>query len=348
MQEHFDLQAYNTFGLNVRARYFCEASSVQQCRDALQFSRAQGLPLLVLGGGSNVLFREDYPGVVLHMATRGIDLINESGGTAVVRAAGGENWHGFVRHCLQSDWYGLENLALIPGSVGAAPIQNIGAYGVEVKDLITAVEVLDVATCEVEVLSRDQCEFGYRDSIFKRSLRGRKIILSVTFRLQREPLVNPSYGALAQALSTISDPQPHQVFDAVCAIRRSKLPDPAVVGNAGSFFKNPVIPRTQFEEISRIWPELPAFPAGDGSNAEMQRDCVKIPAAWLIEKAGWKGRRFGHAGVYQLQPLVLVNHGGASAADIITLAEQVMVSVEQQFGIQLEPEVQWIPPRTLD
>ncbi|MGB4247562.1 MAG: UDP-N-acetylmuramate dehydrogenase [Pseudohongiellaceae bacterium] len=348
MQKNFDLQAHNTFGLSVRARYFCEAASVQQCRDALQFARAADLPLLVLGGGSNVLFREDYPGIVLHMTSRGIDVINESAGTVLVRAAGGENWHGFVQHCLHTGMHGLENLALIPGCVGAAPIQNIGAYGVEVKDLITAVEVLDVTTGEIAELSREQCEFGYRDSIFKRGLRGRKIILSATFRLRREPLVNVSYAALAQAVSHIVDPQPQQVFDAVCAIRRSKLPDPAALGNAGSFFKNPVISRELFERVARDWPGLPAFPVGDAPHTSVVRDRVKVPAAWLIEKAGWKGRKLGNAGVYQLQPLVLVNHGGASAIDITSLAEQVMASVERKFGIRLEPEVQWIPPRSLD
>lgn len=348
MQEHFDLQAHNTFGLSVRARYFCQAVNVQQIREALQFAHEKSLPLLVLGGGSNVLFREDYPGVVLHMSSRGIDLISDSADLLLVRAAGGENWHGFVEHCLHAGLHGLENLALIPGCVGAAPIQNIGAYGVEVKDLIESVEVLDVISGEVATLSGAQCQFGYRDSIFKRSLRGRKIVVSVVFRLHREPRINLSYNALAQAMAGTPDPQPQQVFDAVCAIRRSKLPDPAVLGNAGSFFKNPVVSREVFQELSLAWPGLPAFPATASAETEVAVDSVKVPAAWLIEKTGWKGRKIGQAGVYHLQPLVLVNHGGASAADIIALAEQVMASVMRMFGIRLEPEVQWIPPRIPD
>ena len=346
MQEHFDLHAHNTFGLSAKARYFCEAASVRQCHDALQFARAENLALLVLGGGSNVLFRQDYPGVVMHMTIRGIDRISDSSDTVLVRAASGENWHSFVKDCLHSGLHGLENLALIPGCVGAAPIQNIGAYGVEVKDLITAVEVLDVVTGARDTLTSAQCEFGYRDSIFKRSLRGRKIVLAVTFRLQRQPHVNLSYAALAQTLASIPNPQPQQVFDAVCAIRRSKLPDPAVLGNAGSFFKNPVIAREVVERLSHTWPGLPAFPLTDSHEAGHAEASVKVPAAWLIEKAGWRGRTLGQAGVYQLQPLVLVNHGGASAANIVALAEQVMICVEQKFGILLEPEVQWIPPRT--
>lgn len=368
MLEHFDLQAHNTFGLSVRARYFCQAENARQCRDALQFAHGNALPLLVLGGGSNVLFREDYPGVVMHMTSRGIDVISESPDRVLVRAASGENWHSFVEYSLQAGLHGLENLALIPGCVGAAPIQNIGAYGVEVKDMIDTVEVLDVASGEIAALTGAQCEFGYRDSIFKHRLRGRKVIISVTFRLHRTPDVNLGYAALAQALSSIPDPQPQQVFDAVCAIRRSKLPDPAVLGNAGSFFKNPVIAKEVFATIGRSWPGLPAFPVNDthgrgstrgdavgsevGSEVESAvrsaSESVKVPAAWLIENAGWKGRTVGQAGVYQQQPLVLVNHGGARAADIIALAEQVMASVHEQFGIQLEPEVQWVPPRAVD
>lgn len=356
MLEHFDLQAHNTFGLSVRARYFCQAESIQQCRDALQFAHGKALPLMVLGGGSNVLFRENYPGVVMHMTSRGIDVISESPDVVQVRAASGENWHNFVEYCLQAGLHGLENLALIPGCVGAAPIQNIGAYGVELKDMIDTVEVLDVASGEIAALTCAQCEFGYRDSIFKHRLRGRKIIISVTFRLHRMREVNLGYAALAQALSSIPDPQPQQVFDAVCAIRRSKLPDPVVLGNAGSFFKNPVIAKEVFTTIGKSWPGLPAFPVTDthalesatGSTTGSTTKSVKVPAAWLIEKAGWKGRMLGQAGVYQQQPLVLVNHGGARAADIIALAEQVMASVREQFGIQLEPEVQWIPPRAAD
>ncbi|MDP1933095.1 MAG: UDP-N-acetylmuramate dehydrogenase [Gammaproteobacteria bacterium] len=346
MQEYFDLQAHNTFKLSARARYFCAITDVQELRDALQFARARNLPLMVLGGGSNVLFRKDYPGVIVHMTNRGIDIVAETAEAVWVRAASGESWHGFVEYCLHAGLHGLENLALIPGCVGAAPIQNIGAYGVEVKELITDVEVLDAVTGVIETLTCTQCEFGYRDSIFKHNLHRRKIILSVTFRLHRSPCINLGYAALAQALSGIADPTPQQVFDAVCAIRRSKLPDPTVLGNAGSFFKNPVINREAFAKVLQDWPDLPSFPVAVDNDRNSVSNWVKVPAAWLIEKTGWKGRKFGQAGVYQQQPLVLVNHGDASAADILALAEQIMFTVAQQFGIQLELEVQWIPPRS--
>ncbi|MES3008060.1 MAG: UDP-N-acetylmuramate dehydrogenase [Pseudomonadota bacterium] len=350
MQENVDLGSRNTFGIHARARYFCAVHTLQELRVALQFRRVKKLPLLVLGGGSNVLLCSDYPGVVVQIALHGIELLtgtgdeqgDPQGSELLVRAAAGENWHEFVQHCLHKGYHGLENLALIPGSVGAAPIQNIGAYGVEIQEWLSAVTVLDINTGEVETLSSAQCEFGYRDSVFKGRLRGRKIVLDVTFRLHRHAQVNLSYAALAQALSGLTDPQPADVFNAVCAIRRSKLPDPAVLGNAGSFFKNPVIPRLQYDALVRIHAELPSYPVQDKAG-QPSAVMVKVPAAWLIEKAGWKGRICGQAAVYQQQPLVLVNRGGATAAEIVTLARQIMEAVERLFDIRLEPEVQWIP-----
>ena len=347
IQENADLGSRNTFGLHARARYFCAVRNLRELRVALQFRRVRQLPLLVLGGGSNVLLCADYPGVVVQIALQGIEVLTESDDEVHVRAASGESWHGFVQYCLRNGYHGLENLALIPGSVGAAPIQNIGAYGVEVRDLISEVTVLDVGSGEIDTLTAAQCEFDYRDSVFKGRLRGRKIVLDVTFRLHRQPQVNLSYAALAQALSGVSNPHPGDVFAAVCAIRGSKLPDPAVLGNAGSFFKNPVIERAQYEKLLQTYVGLPSYPVYDRAG-QLSTSLVKVPAAWLIEQAGWKGKSCGRAAVYQHQPLVLVNLGGATAHELISLARQIMASVERLFDIRLEPEVQWIPAEPLD
>jgi UDP-N-acetylmuramate dehydrogenase len=347
IQENVDLSSRNTFGIRAHARYFCAVRSLQELRVALQFRRVRQVPLLVLGGGSNVLLCADYPGVVVQMSLPGIEVLAEREGELLVRAASGESWHGFVQHCLHNGYYGLENLALIPGSVGAAPIQNIGAYGVEVRDLVSAVTVLDISSGEIETLTAAQCEFEYRDSVFKGRLRGRKIVLDVTFRLHRQPRVNLSYAALAQALSEVSDPLPGDVFAAVCAIRTSKLPDPAVLGNAGSFFKNPLIAKTHYDKLLQSYANLPAYPVFD-REGQLSTTMVKLPAAWLIEQAGLKGKSCGRAAVYQQQPLVLVNLGGATAVEVVSLARQILASVERLFDIRLEPEVQWIPAEPQD
>ncbi len=349
MLEQVDLKPYNTFGLSAFARYFCSVTSVNDLQRALAFAKEIDLPVFILGGGSNILLREDFPGLVIRIALEGIVSHPQDDGSVIVTAASGENWHGFVEYCLHNGFYGLENLALIPGSVGAAPIQNIGAYGVEVKDSITELQLLDCDSMSIEVMTAEQCDFGYRDSIFKNELKGRKIVLSVSFRLHTTPDVNLVYGALAQALAQTTDsPRPQDVFDAVCQIRRSKLPDPKILGNAGSFFKNPVISVMQYEKVLQLFPTIPSFPVDQRTVQKKYNeavDAVKIPAAWLIEQAGWKGKTLGGATVYHLQPLVLVNSGNASADEIVALAGQVMESVKAQFEIVLEPEVQWIPAK---
>jgi len=342
-----DLQDFHTFGVAVSARHFCEVGSRGELREALAYASARGLPVLILGGGSNVLFREDYPGLVIRMCLSGINAVNKSEGLVEVRAEAGENWHGFVVHCLDQGWHGLENLALIPGCVGAAPIQNIGAYGVEVKDRIVQVEVLDPDSGQTRHLTAAECAFGYRDSVFKNALRGRAVVLSVTFALQHDRCVDISYGTLATELEGIADPTPRDVLDAVCRIRRARLPDPATLGNAGSFFKNPVIPENQYHQLRERFPQMPAFPV-DGKTYNNGANNVKVPAAWLIERAGWKGRVAGNAAVYERQPLVLVNLGGATASEITSLAFDVMDAVTAAFGIRMEPEVQWIPALTGD
>lgn len=338
VREHVDLKPYNSFGLSVSARYFTRVESLEQLREAVALCREKSLPMLLLGGGSNVLLREDFPGLVIQIALKGISQELSADGRVRVAAASGEHWHGFVAHCLANGLHGLENLALIPGCVGAAPMQNIGAYGVEVKDFITEVQVLDIATGAIETMSNEQCAFGYRDSVFKGAMKGQKIVLRVSFALQRSAVANLSYGALAQVLAEKGATASAQdVFDAVCAIRREKLPDPSVLGNAGSFFKNPVLGAQQFAQLLKENPALPSFPA-PGAAGER-----KLPAAWLIEQAGWKGKSVGGAAVYEKQALVIVNRGQATAQDVTSLAMQIIDSVQARFGVRLEPEVQWVP-----
>lgn len=339
MRENVDLTPYNSFGLSVNARYFTSVETLQQLQQAVAFSQENSLPLLLLGGGSNLLLRGDYPGLVVQVGLKGITQAQSDEGRVLVTVASGENWHGFVEYCLENGMYGVENLALIPGCVGAAPMQNIGAYGVEVKDIITQVQVLDIASGAIETLTNAQCAFGYRDSVFKGTLRGQKIVLGVTFELQRSCTPNVSYGALADALASKgTNVSAQDVFDAVCAIRREKLPDPRVLGNAGSFFKNPVLSAVDFARLQAEHPVLPSFPA-PGSEGER-----KVPAAWLIEQAGWKGKRQGGAAVYEKQALVIVNRDHATAQDVVNLALAIIGSVQTRFGVQLEPEVQWVPP----
>lgn len=338
MREHVDLKPYNSFGLSVTARYFCSAESVEQLRAALAFSKEKQLPLLVIGAGSNLLLRADFPGMVVQIAMQGLSVDESDAHDVIVRAQSGENWHRFVSYCLAHGYHGLENLALIPGNVGAAPIQNIGAYGVEVKDFIAAVQVLDIASGQIHTLSNSDCEFGYRDSIFKGEYKERKIVLSVSFRLPREARVNISYKALTQALANAGlGASPQDVFAAVCAVRREKLPDPAQLGNAGSFFKNPIISKAAFADLQKHFPLMPSFalPADE--------EHLKVPAAWLIEQAGWKDKMRGGAAVYDKQALVIVNKQHASAEDVTTLAGEIMASVWERYGIRLEPEVQWVP-----
>jgi UDP-N-acetylmuramate dehydrogenase len=341
MQRNIDLKDHNSFAIAVRADYFCCVENLQELQDALHFGTSNELPVLILGGGSNVLLRQDFSGLVIQLGLSGIELLNIDGDKVTVRAAAGENWHGFVSHCLQMGWHGLENLALIPGTVGAAPIQNIGAYGVEVKDFISEISVFDRHDAKVKTMHGDECGFAYRDSRFKSRDKERFVILAVDFLLDCQPRVNLEYEALAQALANHDKPPgPRDVFEMVCAIRRRKLPDPLVLGNAGSFFKNPIIPRKHFRKLLQTYPELPAFPAGFSNTGE---ELVKIPAAWLLERAGWKGVNRGRAGVYFQHALVLVNLGGASADEITTLAFELMASIEHLFEIKLEPEVQWVP-----
>ncbi len=341
LQRHADLTSLNTFQVPAFADHLGRFSDADQLRALLAMPELQGLPRMILGGGSNVLFTQDFPGVILLNEVPGIDVSREDDRHVWVRAGAGVDWHHLVLHAVDKGWGGLENLSLIPGKVGAAPMQNIGAYGVEIKDHFVELEALRLSDNTMVTFSKDQCQFGYRESYFKREGRDQYVILRVTFRLQKAPhVLNTSYGNIQEELAHmgISAPTIKDVSDAVIAIRRSKLPDPAVVGNAGSFFKNPVIPLDMADAIRRTHPDMPAYPAGEG--------LVKLAAGWLIEKAGWKGYRVdppggntGGHGIHDRQALVLVNHGGAKGADIYDLSEQVLRSVHEHFGVTLEREV---------
>lgn len=330
LQQQVDLSAYNSFAVPATAAWFLSVTGEEDVRMGLQHAARLKLPILVLGEGSNILFVNDFPGLVLRIANRGIE---QAGDGATVTVAGGENWHDFVSYCLQQGLHGLENLALIPGTVGAAPVQNIGAYGVELASFVERVEAINLRTGKLESLDRQACDFGYRDSVFKRPLEAPRVILRVTFGLSRQWQPDVSYRGLKEALPS-SAPTAQELFDTVCRIRRSKLPDPEQLGNAGSFFKNPVISAPKFVTLQATYPDIPGFPDQEG--------LVKVPAAWLLEEAGWKGRRRGAAGVHADHALVLVNHGGASGEDIYLLAQEMSSSVLGKFGIALQPEVRII------
>jgi UDP-N-acetylmuramate dehydrogenase len=330
LQRDVALQSFNTMALPAKARWYARVENLAGLRDALTFAQNRQLPVVVLGGGSNTLFADDLEGLLLHIALRGTALLEDFSDSVLVRVAAGEEWDGFLRECLMRNWYGLENLALIPGTVGAAPVQNIGAYGQEVAACIEQVHILDRQTLAESTLSRADCRFGYRSSIFQQVLRQSAVITAVDFRLQKTFQPNLSYPALAAAVKDIPHPTAALVRNAVIAIRTARLPDPARLPNAGSFFRNPVVSAQRLEELRAKWPQIPSFPQAEGS--------VKLAAAWLIEQSGWKGRRLGPVGMHDQQALVLVNHGGATYADVEKLAREVSAAVFSLFAVRLEPE----------
>jgi UDP-N-acetylmuramate dehydrogenase len=331
IKNNVSLKAFNTFGVDVRAQQYAEAHNDDEVREALAYAADQALPVLVIGGGSNLLFTADVQALVLRMASRGIRVLREDCSHGLVEAEAGEPWHPFVLWCLEMGMAGLENLSLIPGTVGAAPIQNVGAYGVEIKDVFHSLTAIDRQTGELREFVRDECEFAYRDSLFKREA-GRWLILRVRFLLPRVAELHLEYGPVRERLQQmgIEKATPMHVSRAICAIRSEKLPDPAVLGNAGSFFKNPVIAAAQAAELKDRYPGLVAYPQGDGQ--------VKLAAGWLIEQAGWKGFRDGDAGVHVLQALVLVNHGHATGTQLLSLARRIQGDIAERFGVMLEME----------
>lgn len=331
IQEQVSLKAFNTFGVDVRAQLFAEAHSDADVREALAYAASHDVPLLVIGGGSNLLLTADVQALVLRMATRGIRLLSDDGSRVVIEAEAGEPWHPFVQHTLAQGLAGLENLSLIPGTVGAAPMQNIGAYGVEIKDVFAGLTALDRESGELRDFSLEDCNFGYRDSLFKQQ-PGRWLILRVRFRLDRAAHLHLEYGPVRQRLSEqgIEQPTPTDVSRAICSIRSEKLPDPAVLGNAGSFFKNPLVPAAVVTQIKAQHPGLVAYPQADGQ--------MKLAAGWLIERAGWKGFRDGDAGVHKLQALVLVNYGTATGLQLLDLAQRIQKDIAERFHVELEME----------
>jgi UDP-N-acetylmuramate dehydrogenase len=319
--------------MDVKAKWFTAFSSEEELRERLANSRIKEESLLVLGGGSNILFTEDFEGIVLKNNIKGIHVLSETSDTVKIEVGAGETWHEFVTYAVNKGWSGIENLSLIPGSVGASPIQNIGAYGVEVKDVITTVHAVDINTGKSRQFTNAECRFGYRDSVFKQEEKGKWIITKVHFILHKNGLLNTTYGAIKDTLDKmgIQFPSAKDVSQAVISIRQSKLPDPAKIGNAGSFFKNPEISKSQFDSLKNTYPDIISYPINDTK--------VKIPAGWLIEKAGWKGKNFGTYGVHKDQALVLVNYGHAAGEDIKQLAQAIRHSIWETFGIQLETEV---------
>jgi UDP-N-acetylmuramate dehydrogenase len=331
LQSQVSLKPFNSFGVDVRAQLFAEARSDADVHEALAYSAQHQLPLLVIGGGSNLLLTADIPALVLRMSTRGIRLLSDDGQQVVVEAEAGETWHPFVQWTLQQGLSGLENLSLIPGTVGAAPMQNIGAYGVEIKDVFAGLTALDRQSGELRDFTLEECRFAYRDSLFKQQV-GRWLILRVRFALARSSSLHLEYGPVRQRLSEqgIEHPTATDVSRAICSIRNEKLPDPAVLGNAGSFFKNPVVSAAQAAEIRQRHAGLVGYPQADGQ--------VKLAAGWLIEQAGWKGFRDGDAGVHRLQSLVLVNYGGATGLQLLSLAQRIQKDIAERFHVQLEME----------
>ena len=336
-QETISLPPYNTFGLQATARYFVEVNTLEQLVTVLKDNTFQNLPRLFLGGGSNILLTKDFEGIVIKINLQGIEKQQENELPVWLKAGAGVVWHNFVLHCIAQNWAGVENLSLIPGTVGAAPMQNIGAYGVEIKDVFDELEALNLSTLQIEKFALDDCQFGYRESVFKHIYKNQYVILSVTFRLNKTPNFHIEYGAIKDTIAEMGVQQLSikAISDAVIHIRQSKLPNPAEIGNSGSFFKNPEIPIAQFQALKERFPAMVSFPS-------INPALIKVPAGWLIEQAGWKGFKDGHIGVHAKQALVLVNYGGGKGNDIKALSEKIQASVFEKFGILLHPEVNFI------
>lgn len=333
--ENYSLQERHTFHLPVKTRYYIEYDTVNElCAFIKENSLFREYSCYHIGGGSNLLFLQDYRGIILHSAIRFIECVGEDEDTVLLRVGSGVVWDDFVKYCVENNWGGVENLSLIPGEVGASAVQNIGAYGVEVKDVIEKVETIDMQNGESRTFTNAECAYAYRDSIFKKELRGRYIVSAVQYRLQKNAGYHLDYGNLREAVERYTHPTLADVRKVVIEIRQSKLPDPDVIGNAGSFFKNPVVSIEHYKSLKERFPDMPHYPV-DESN-------VKLPAGWLIDRAGWRGKVHGGAGVYEKQSLVLVNRGEATIGDITELAEKICHSIKEKYDIDLYPEVIYI------
>ncbi len=332
IQENISLKPYNTFGIDVKAKYFLEITGLAQLQKVLELNAYP--ERFIISGGSNLLLTKDIHALVIHINLKGKTIVEEDENAVEIKVMAGENWHNLVLWGLDQGFGGLENLSLIPGNTGTAPIQNIGAYGVELKDVFVSCAAMEIATGELVSFDLDRCEFGYRDSIFKKKAKGKYIITSVNLKLtKKNHVLNTGYGAIEEELKEkgIVYPTIRDISNAVIAIRQSKLPDPKVLGNSGSFFKNPVVSRKKLEKIGKKYPKMPHYEVG--------KDSFKVPAGWLIEQCGLKGKRFGDAGVHEKQALVLVNYGNATGKELLELAHQVQAEVADKFGIHIESEV---------
>jgi len=333
LHENISLKPYNTFAIDARAKYFTSFNNLEELEETLNYKLQTTNHKLVLGGGSNVLFTKDFDGIVLKNEISGIEIVKEDADHIYLKVGAGENWHQFVLYCVENNYAGIENLSLIPGNIGASPMQNIGAYGVEIKDVFYELEAFHLNDKSFQKFSLNDCAFGYRESVFKNKYKDQFVIASVTYRLNKQPHFNTSYGAINQELERmgVKELSIRAISQAVINIRTSKLPDPKEIGNAGSFFKNPIMPNQQYEELKKSFPNIVAFPSGN--------DRTKLAAGWLIEQCGWKGYRKNDAGCYPKQALVLVNYGNATGKEILDLSEEIIESVKKTFGVVLEREV---------
>lgn len=334
--QNISLKSYNTFGLDATAKFFVEIQSVEELVEVLQNPAFQTTKKLFLGGGSNILLTKDFDGLVIKINLKGIHKNFEDNTVINIQAGAGEVWHELVMYCVEHQYAGMENLSLIPGTVGAAPMQNIGAYGVEIKDIFEELQALNLETLAIETFKLTDCHFGYRESVFKHEFKGKYVITSVTFKLNKIAVYKVAYGDIQKTLEEmgVKELSIKAVSDAVISIRKSKLPDPAEIGNSGSFFKNPEIPKTQYDTLKAQFENIPSYPINEST--------VKVPAGWLIEQAGWKGFRDGQIGVHARQALVLVNYGGGTGEQIKALSQKVQASVFEKFGIKLSAEVNFI------
>jgi len=332
IQKNVSLKELNTFGIDKKATFYAEAHNSQEVIEAITQAEQLGVGIFILGGGSNILLTKDIDALVLKMNIKGIDTVAEDEQYVYLKVGAGEVWHDFVQYCIAHGYGGVENLSLIPGTVGASPMQNIGAYGVEIKDVFESLEAVHMQTKFLKTFSHAACRFGYRESIFKNEAKGKYIITHVTFRLSKQPTFNTEYGAIKATLDEmgIKKLDIQSISKAVIAIRQSKLPDPAVIGNAASFFKNPTISPIHYEALKQEHPSIPGFKTEKG---------IKVPAAWLLEQAGWKGKTFGNIGVHKDQPLVLVNYGGGEGEAIKQLSQDIQRDILRRYNIQLQPEV---------
>lgn len=334
IEENINLGPYTTLKIPALAKYFVVIENENEIQEAIALANTKNLPLFILGGGSNLLFSKDLQVIVLKNELKGIKIVKETDEQVHLEAASGESWSAVVHYAVSNNWGGIENLFYVPGTVGAAPVQNIGAYGVELKDVFESLRAMDLKSGEIKTFSVDDCHFGYRDSVFKNEAKNRYFILSITLRLTKKPELKLDYGDIKAKLEekNIKEPSVKEVAEIIREIRDSKLPNPAVLANAGSFFKNPEVSKAFFNKLQLEYPEIKYFPGS-------KEGLIKIPAGWLIEQAGFKGERFGNVGMYEKQALILVNYGGASAQEVLDHTNRVQTGVEQKFGIKIEPEV---------